>query len=111
MNYSYEWLDDCLTLDGIQLASKSDIAAMKVSAIINRGTKKDFIDLYYLLKEFTLSQILELYMRKYPDGSEFIALKSLTYFEDAEQDPMPYMFENVSWADMKAQILQEISGL
>lgn len=111
VNYSYEWLDDCLTLDGIRLASKSDIAAMKVSAIINRGTKKDFIDLYYLLKEFTLSQILELYMRKYPDGSEFIALKSLTYFEDAEQDPMPYMFEDVSWADMKAQILQEISGL
>ncbi len=104
VNYPYKWIDECVIIDGVRLASKQDIAAMKISAIINRGTKKDFIDLYYLLREFSLHQILQLYMTKYPDGSEFIALKSLTYYEDAETDPMPYMFENISWEDIKSAI-------
>lgn len=104
VNCGYEWIDECLLIDGIRLASKSDIAAMKISAIINRGTKKDFIDLYYLLKEFSLAHILKLYMQKYPEGSEFIAIKSLTYFDDAEPDPMPYMFDTVSWEEIKHSI-------
>ena len=108
VNYPYAWLDECLNIDGVRLASKRDIAAMKISAIINRGTKKDFIDLYYLLKEFSLQQILQLYMTKYQDGSEFIALKSLAYFEDAESDPMPYMFEGLSWEEIKSAIRTEV---
>ena len=43
VNYPYEWLEECKVLDGLRLASVNDIAAMKISAIINRGTKKDFI--------------------------------------------------------------------
>ena len=110
-NYPYAWLDECLNIDGVRLASKRDIAAMKISAIINRGTKKDFIDLYYLLKEFSLQQILQLYMTKYQDGSEFIALKSLAYFEDAEADPMPYMFEEISWEEIKSAIRIEVMNV
>ena len=84
---------------------------MKISAIINRGTKKDFIDLHFLLKEMTLDQILNLYYQKYPDGSRFIAIKSLTYFEDAESDPMPYMFNDVTWDDIKESIIFEVQKL
>ncbi len=108
VNYPYEWLDDCHVIDGVRLASVNDIAAMKISAIINRGTKKDFIDLHFLLKEMSLNQILDLYDQKYPDGSRFIAIKSLTYFEDAESDPMPYMFSDITWEDVKVAIVDEI---
>lgn len=111
VNYPYEWLEECKVLDGLRLASVNDIAAMKISAIINRGTKKDFIDLHFLLKEMSLNQILDLYDKKYPDGSRFIAIKSLTYFEDAEFDPMPYMFNDVTWDDVKGSIITEVQKL
>lgn len=111
VNYPYEWLEECKVLDGLRLASVNDIAAMKISAIINRGTKKDFIDLHFLLNEMSLNQILDLYDKKYPDGSRFIAIKSLTYFEDAESDPMPYMFNDVTWDDVKGSIISEVQKL
>ena len=111
VNYPYEWLEECKVLNGLRLASVNDIAAMKISAIINRGTKKDFIDLHFLLKEMSLNQILDLYDKKYPDGSRFIAIKSLTYFEDAESDPMPYMFNDVTWDDVKGSIISEVQKL
>lgn len=111
VNYPYKWLDDCRVIDGVRLASVNDIAAMKISAIINRGTKKDFIDLHFLLQKMSLSHILDLYDHKYPDGSRFIAIKSLTYFEDAEDDPMPFMFNDITWNDVKVSIITEVCKL
>ena len=95
----------------ITLASIKDIAAMKIAAVIGRGTKKDFIDIDILLRSFTLQELLELYMQKYPDGTLFIAMKSLTYFEDAESDPMPFMFEETDWEDVKTRIREAVIGL
>lgn len=39
----------------------------------------------------------------------FMAMKSLAYFDDAEADPMPDMFVNQSWQQVKAHILSKIS--
>ena len=111
VNYRYQWIDNLVQEDGLFLAGVKDIAAMKISAIIGRGTKKDFIDLFLLLRQFSLQEMLNLYMQKYPDGSMFIAMKSLTYFEDAEPDPMPVMFDEVNWDSVKAGIRQAVSGL
>lgn len=108
VNYSYEWIDDVILEEGVRLASLKDIAAMKVTAIIGRGTKKDFIDLFYLLKYFSLEEILGFYQEKYPDGSMFLAMKSLSYFNDAEADPMPYMFTDDSWDYIKESIKKEV---
>lgn len=104
VNYKYPWLRESLIEDGIRLASKDDIAAMKVNAIIGRGTKKDFIDMAFLLKEFSLSDILRFYFHKYPEASIFLASKSLAYYDDAESDPMPYMFTEDTWEQMKKYI-------
>ena len=111
VNYKYDWIGSPVQEDVIRLAGVKDIAAMKVAAIIGRGTKKDFIDLYFLLKQFSLKELLELYLQKYPDGSLFIALKSLSYFEDAEADPMPVMFEHIEWTDVKSFIRETILTL
>ena len=111
VNYSrYPWIDNPVPEDGITLAGIKDIAAMKVAAIIGRGTKKDFIDLNRLLQIFSLKEILDMYMQKYPDGSLFIAMKSLAYFEDAEADPMPFMFDETDWGSIKANIREAIAG-
>ena len=109
VNYKYPWLDDVVLEQGLRLASVSDIAAMKITAIIGRGTKKDFIDIAFLLHHFTLEEILHFYAAKYNDSSVFMAMKSLAYCDDAEADPMPDMFVNQSWQQVKAYILSKIS--
>ena len=108
VNYSYPWIDNAIIEDGIRLASPKDIAAMKVNAVIGRGTKKDFIDIFYLLKHFTFYDLIQFYLKKYPDGSEYRALLSMAYFDDADPQPMPYMFEQVEWEDIKQCIKHEV---
>lgn len=111
VNYQYPLLEDVLLIDSIRLLSKSDIAAMKLNAILGRGSKKDFIDLYFLLQEFSLKEMIAFYNRKYPDGSEFLVLKSLTYFEDADLQPGPEMYVDFSWNRCKEKIIMEFSKL
>lgn len=108
VNYTYPWLDDAVCKDGIRLASPKDIAAMKITAVEGRGTKKDFVDIYFLLKRYSLKKLLDYYSQKYPDSSSFMAMKSLAYFEDAEEEPMPYMFVDVSWDEIKQNILSHL---
>ena len=104
VNYPYLWLDLPIEENGVHIASLKDIAAMKVSEIVNRGTKKDFIDLYTLLQSFTLDDILDMYSRKYSDESLFIVMKNLTYFDDAETDPMPNVLNDTTWETVKDSI-------
>ena len=109
VNYPYHWLDKKITERNITLASIKDIAAMKLSAITNRGTKKDFIDLYYLLKQYSLKQMLGFYAVKYNNASTFMVLKSLSYFEDAEEEVLPNIFDhNISWENVKKTITEEV---
>lgn len=109
VNYScYEWIDKPIREGELRLASAKDIAAMKINAIIGRGTRKDFVDLYMLLQRYSLTQIMEFYHTKYPDYSEYRALLSLTYFEDADKQDMPIMFIPNKWEDMKAYIVKAV---
>ena len=107
----YEWIDSPVCDNGIVLAGIKDIAAMKLSAITNRGTKKDFIDYYFLLKHFSLEDLIDLYRQKYTDAQLFTSIKSLTYFEDADGDPMPDMIFPVDWNDVKTTIEMEVARL
>jgi hypothetical protein len=91
----------------IKLASLPDIAAMKLNAISGRGSKKDFVDLFFLLRKYPLEQLIAFYNRKYPDGSEFLVLKSLSYFEDADQQEMPVMLIPAEWSDIKSEIKRQ----
>lgn len=104
VNYPYPWLEELLTEGGLRLADIRDIGAMKLSAITGRGSKKDFIDLYFLLQIFTLDEVISFYKKKYYDGSEFLVLKSLTYFDDADNDVAPIMLETIDWDDVKCFI-------
>jgi len=109
VNYSFPWLREPLLEDKIRLAAMEDIAAMKLAAIAGRGSKKDFIDLYFLLQTYTLQEMLCFYTTKYHDGSEYLVLKSLTYFEDAETDLSIEMIKEVSWSYIKTQLLDQVS--
>ena len=106
VDFKFPWRQDPLEEDGVRLAQLEDIAAMKVTAAIGRGTKKDFIDIATLLQTYTLKQILDFYQSKYPNSSLFMATKSLLYFDDAEKDAMPRMFSSLTWEETK-QILTD----
>jgi len=107
VNYPYQWLEPNLMINGIRLATIKDIAAMKLAAITGRGTKKDFIDIYFLLDYYTLAEMFKFYQKKFPDGSEFMVIKSLMYFGDAEKDPLPVMLKEINWDDIKTKIISE----
>ena len=108
VNYPYSWIDEPVIEDGVALAGIKDIAAMKLSAITNGGTRKDFVDFYFLLKYFSFEELINLYVQKYSDTQLFTTLKSLTYFDDAEQDPMPAMMVTLEWEDVKSLIVAEV---
>ena len=65
VNYQYPWINGLVKDGGIRLASFRDIGAMKLSAITGRGTKKDFIDLSFLLERISLKEMMRDYLVKY----------------------------------------------
>ena len=111
VNYKYPWLREIHQVEGIRLVGLADIGAMKLAAIIGRGKKRDFTDLYFLLQKFRLAELLAFYRDKYPDGNEFLVLRSLTYFDDAEEDKQLELFEKADWSDVKKTIEKEVKIL
>lgn len=101
--YKYPLIKKTTTFSGIQVLDKEDIAAMKIHALEDRGTKRDFIDLYFLSKEFTLEQMLEFYDQKYGvlGNHLYTIIRSMNYFADAEVEELPRMLVPVSWAEVK----------
>lgn len=108
VNYPYPWIKNSVKVDGITLASQEEIAAMKLSAITGRGSKKDFVDLFYLLKKFELNEMLGYFKSKFHDGSEFLVLKSLGYFGDADRDPDPIVMHEFDWEVVKRDIANKL---
>jgi len=93
------------------MLSVEDIAPMKLDAIVGRGKKKDFYDLYFLLQQYSLMELLTLYTEKYKHQSDFHVIRSLAYFEDAEPDPDPLVFDaKLSWDLVKNAIIKAIEG-
>ncbi len=108
--YKYPLLEQTVSFEGIRLASLADIAAMKIHAIEDRGTRRDFIDVYFLSKRYTLEEMLNFYQKKYAVLQDHLysILRSLDYFEDAEQEKqMPRMLIKTNWEDVKKYFRKE----
>jgi predicted nucleotidyltransferase component of viral defense system len=110
VDYSrYPWIREAVNDNGLVLASAEDIAAMKVNAAEGRGTKKDFMDIYELLRHFSLREILSFYKAKYPEHSIFRALISLSYFDDADHQMPPVTFSLPDWETIKQEIQKVVN--
>lgn len=95
----------------IYILDPRDTAVMKIIAISQRGTKRDFIDLYWICKNReTLSEILDRVGAQYPGQEDNMhhILKSLTYFTDAEEDVAPRLFFTADWEDVKKYFAREV---
>jgi hypothetical protein len=99
------WLKPVQHFDEIRLAQMEDVAPMKLKAITKRGRKRDFVDLYFLLQIFSVQELLNLYKQRTGQEEIIHVITSMTYFEDAENDEMPYMFnKKITWQTIKKKI-------
>lgn len=99
---------------GLVIADPRDIAVLKLVAIGGRGSRKDFVDLFFYLRGGgTLDAVFEMLRRRFPaiDYNEYHLLKSLVYFDDAEAEPMPTMIRPVNWVEVKTSITAEVKRL
>lgn len=112
--YNYPLIFKPIKYLGINLADPRDIVAMKLVAIMDRGTKKDYIDLYFLNKKgIKLDKAFKYYDKKYHKlaNNIYSLLKSLVYFDEAEISDMPKMIEKVNWEEVKSFFKKEVVRL
>jgi predicted nucleotidyltransferase component of viral defense system len=98
----------------LRILLPGDIAVMKIIAISQRGRKRDFVDLFwYCTNREPLREVLSRVRKHYPRKLHNFAhiLKSLTYFADAEDDPMPKLFFNTSWKAIMEFFRREVPDL
>jgi len=108
--YQYTVLNPYNYYNSIALASEMDILCMKLTAISSRGAKKDFIDLYFGLLKYDFVQIWESFEKKYLgiNYQKLHILKSLIYFEEAENEPDPVLIKETNWPEVKKTISEKI---
>ena len=99
----YPLVQQPVLVEGVPVATVEEIGAMKLASIIGRGTRKDLVDLYYILQQMPIERLSEVAAVKYARVRSFAisATLALAYFEDAEALPMPPMIDPTSWATMK----------
>jgi len=110
--YKYETIDNFVQFEGISLASIKDIVAMKLLAITGRPAIRDYIDVFYLLKFFSLAEMFSFADKKYPNFNDYLALRALTYFDDITEvegkRPIKVIDSKFSWNKAKDYILEAV---
>lgn len=112
IKFHYPFIRPFLVIENIRMASLEDIAAMKLDAITGRGSKKDFYDLFFLLQHYSIDELFSFYTEKYPHQTTFHVARSLTYFDDADIEPSPIVFDKtITWETVKQKIISVIKAL
>ncbi len=111
--YPYPLLFPTERLGRLSVADVRDIACMKIAAIAGRATKRDFVDLYLVSRDLGLPPLLDLFRQKFAQANYSLPhiLKSLSYFEEADMDPMPDMLIDVSWTKVMEFFRNEVPRL
>lgn len=112
VRFRYKILYPMMTIESVRMLELRDVAPMKMDAVTKRGSKKDFYDIYFLLQQMALEEILKLYQQKFDHQTLFHVIKSLTYFEDAEEQPDPIVFDSkITWEKVKAETAKAVQQL
>lgn len=111
LRHAYPTLREVERIEGISLVSLPDLAAMKLNAIANRGSKKDFYDVAELLGHFSIQEMIGFFAAKYPDTDPFTVIRSLAWFDDAEMDPDPVSLKGMTWQEVKSEVGKMLADL
>jgi hypothetical protein len=108
--YPYQLLSQTKLYENTSVASTEDLICMKLEAIGSRGSKRDFVDLYFLLQNLGLNQAIKYYQTKYAKQNTSVEhlLKSLVYFNDAIVEPELNMLVEYQWSKVE-KFFQQIT--
>lgn len=111
--YGYPLVDETVELENSLLASLADIGLMKCDAVISRGSRKDFCDLFYIAMQIPLPDLLDLSTRKFPQFRDFplMFLESMILFDQADQDVQLGLRDDLPWDEIKQFYLQQFELL
>lgn len=107
ISHRYPYLNQPSFIDGLGLLSEPDIIAMKLNAISTSGQRsKDFIDIYFALDKYNISDMISFYQQKYNQKGDMHVLKSLIYFEDVDLSDWPVLLreKHLKWDKVKVKI-------
>lgn len=84
--------------NGVRLANKQEISAMKLDVISRGGRKKDFWDIHELLEHESIHDLLDHYVKRNPYGdSKKELIPKLIDFNAANSDPDPECLRGYLW--------------
>lgn len=96
----------------LPFASREDIAAMKLAAIASRGSRKDFVDLWWLLTSYwPLAESLEFFRSKFATRDIGHVVRSLVYFDDADSEPPLRLLADFEWESVKRDLRAWVASL
>ena len=111
LSHRYPLINKPVVEEKIELLSTQDLIAMKLNAISGSGQRvKDFIDIYYLLQNFSIDQMIGFYKKKYSYYNEVSVLKSLVYFDDIDFNDWPEMIADpdLKWNTIKDELEKRV---
>ena len=113
LHYPYSLLFPLQLFESLHVADPRDVACMKLDAIANRGSRRDFVDLYMAAQAYGLREILAWFNQKYAAApyNRVHLFKALTYFTDAEHQPMPNMLVSLDWSTVRTFFTIEVPRL
>ena len=111
--YPYETVEPLVPCEGIMLAGLIDIGLMKMTAIGSRGARRDFVDLYFILKSLGRTDLFDLFQKKFPSQrlNLYHYARSLVHFDDADRQAEPMMLVNSDWNEIKVFFRASIKTL
>ncbi len=109
--YTDPFIRPCIIEDGIRLADKQEIIAMKIDVIQRGGRKKDFWDIHELLSAYSIGEMLNLHKLRYPyNHNQTLILKNFTDFSIADNDFDPICLLGKHWEFIKEDIENEMKS-
>lgn len=104
MLYPFKWMVPFETIEEARMIALQDMIPMKLQALSNRFSKKDFWDIAFLLHSFSLGQMLEIFKSKFSAIDIGYIIQSLTNFDNAELEPSPVELLPKTWEEIKLEL-------
>lgn len=108
--YPFPWKEKIEVISGIPLITLADMVPMKLQAVSNRRSKKDFWDIAFLLDMYPLNSMFSIFKSKFPQIDIGYIVQSLTDFSDADADFDPDMIVSTSWDAIKQKMIEAVKG-
>jgi len=112
MGYKYPLLDASVDTEYLRLASLRDIGCMKLSTIVSRAELKDYVDLFFIFKQISLTQLLIDLSKKISSLDQNFVLKALVSFGDVDVGPIDFIKGHaVTFEEIQKSIIQSVQSV